>query len=119
MPLGYSRKFWYDDALSIAVKSITTPEAGKRIDLDPNQLILVRGKRALIVDDAVSNGRTQVQTGDLLTWLNVEVLGSVVAMRQSGKWCPVLGEARASRVRGVFNSPLLGWRGDGWWPTDS
>src|SRR6202051_1580592 len=27
VPLGYSRKFWYDDALSEPVTSVTTPEA--------------------------------------------------------------------------------------------
>lgn len=119
VPLGYSRKFWYDDALSMAVESITTPGAGKRIYLDPNQLVLMRGKRVLIVDDAVSSGRTLVQTWDLLTRLGVQVVGAVVAMRQGNKWRAALGEARASRVRGVFNSPLLEWRGEGWWPADN
>jgi adenine/guanine phosphoribosyltransferase-like PRPP-binding protein len=119
VPLGYSRKFWYDDALSMAVESITTPGAGKRIYLDPNQLVLVRGKRVLIVDDAVSSGRTLVQTWDLLTQLGVEVLGAVVAMRQGNKWRAALGEARANRVQGVFDSPLLVWRDGGWWPAEN
>lgn len=119
VPLGYSRKFWYDDELSMAVESITTPGSGKRIYSDPNQLALVRGKRVLIVDDAVSSGCTLVQTWDLLTQLGVEVLGAVVAMRQGNKWRTALGEARASQKQGVFESPLLEWRGDGWRPTEN
>ena len=42
VPLGYSRKFWYDDALSEPVRSITSPEAGKRLRLDPHLLPLLR-----------------------------------------------------------------------------
>src|SRR5205085_339195 len=30
-PMGYSRKFWYDEALSAPVQSITSPVPGKRI----------------------------------------------------------------------------------------
>ncbi len=45
LPMGYSRKFWYDEALSAPVHSITTPVAGKRIYLDPHLLPLLRGRR--------------------------------------------------------------------------
>jgi adenine/guanine phosphoribosyltransferase-like PRPP-binding protein len=38
VPLGYSRKFWYDDALSEPITSITSPETGKQLRLDPNLL---------------------------------------------------------------------------------
>lgn len=31
VPLGYSRKFWYDDALAQPVRSLTTPGAGKML----------------------------------------------------------------------------------------
>ncbi|TVY34354.1 hypothetical protein LOCC1_G007887 [Lachnellula occidentalis] len=53
---GYSRKFWYEDALSTVISSITSPGEGKRVFLDPNLLELVRGRRVLVVDDAVSSG---------------------------------------------------------------
>ena len=33
--LGNSRKFWYDDALSVPVHSVTSPGADKRLYLDP------------------------------------------------------------------------------------
>ena len=47
VPLGYSRKFWYDDALSEPVTSITSPEAGKKLRLDPNLLPLIEGRRVV------------------------------------------------------------------------
>ena len=52
VPLGYSRKLWYDEALSEPVSSITSPEPGKRLYLDPNLLSLLRGRRVVLVDDA-------------------------------------------------------------------
>jgi adenine/guanine phosphoribosyltransferase-like PRPP-binding protein len=58
VPLGYSRKFWYDDALSEPVSSITSPEAGKLLRLDPNLLPLIEGRRVVLIDDAISTGAT-------------------------------------------------------------
>src|SRR5690606_6988706 len=58
VPLGYSRKYWYDEALSAPVRSITTPDDGKRVYLDPNLLPLLRGRRVVLVDDAASSGAT-------------------------------------------------------------
>src|ERR1700722_17065688 len=52
VPLGYSRKFWYDDALSVPISSITTPEAGRRLRLDPHLLTLIKGRRVVVIDDA-------------------------------------------------------------------
>ena len=60
VPLGYSRKFWYDDALSEPVHSITSPETGKRLRLDPNLLPLLDRRRTVLVDDAISTGATAV-----------------------------------------------------------
>ncbi len=116
VPLGSSRKFWYDEALSVPARSITTPGPGKRLYLDPNQLPLVQGQRVLIVDDAVSSGGTLQQVWTLLEGLGAEVAGAVVAMRQGPVWRQTLGPARADRVSGVFDTPLLVLRADGWWP---
>ena len=66
VPLGYSRKFWYDDALSEPVASITSPEAGKQLRLDPNLLPLIEGLRVALVDDAISTGATAVAAVRLL-----------------------------------------------------
>ncbi|MEO8523903.1 MAG: phosphoribosyltransferase [Caldimonas sp.] len=119
VPLGYSRKFWYDEALSTEVASITTPGPGKRLYLDPNQLALVRGRRVLLVDDALSSGQTVQQVWTLMEHLGAEVAGVVVAMRQGERWRAALGHERAQRVHGVFDSPLLELRDHGWWPMAS
>jgi adenine/guanine phosphoribosyltransferase-like PRPP-binding protein len=116
VPLGYSRKFWYEDALSSTVQSLTTPTQPKRIYLDPNQLALVRGRRVLIVDDAISTGGTMAATIELLNQLGAQVIGALVAMRQGEQWKVRLGDLRANQVKGVFDSPRLIWKLDGWWP---
>ena len=116
VPLGYSRKFWYDDLQSTPVRSITTPVAGKTLYLDPNQLPLVKGRRLLLVDDAVSSGQTLRQVWDLLETLGATGVGAVVAMRQGDGWRATLGPERAQHVHGVFDSPLLRLEHDGWWP---
>ncbi len=119
VPLGYSRKFWYDEALSTTVSSITTPGAGKAIYLDPNQWPLLCGRRVVVVDDAISSGHTMARVWDLLERLEVEVAGVVVAMRQGPVWRDTLGAARAALVQGAFDSPLLVLRTDGWWPAQT
>ncbi len=115
VPLGYSRKFWYDDALSTHVSSLTTL-APKTVYLDPNQVSLVRGRRVLIVDDVVSTARTLVAVWDFLEGLGADVAGAVVAMRQTRRWVDALGAERAARVYGVIDTPALELRDDGWWP---
>uniref|UniRef100_UPI0005B93BE4 phosphoribosyltransferase family protein n=1 Tax=Pseudacidovorax intermedius TaxID=433924 RepID=UPI0005B93BE4 len=118
VPLGYSRKFWYDEALSGAVQSITTPTAGKRVYLDPHLLPLVQGKRAVVVDDAVSSGRTLLAPWTMLESIGVEVAAVGVAMRQGLRWRDTLGPERAARVVGIFESPLLRATNEGWVPRD-
>ncbi|HVR51227.1 MAG TPA: phosphoribosyltransferase [Pseudorhodoferax sp.] len=114
VPLGYSRKFWYDEALSGAVQSITTPTGGKRVYLDPNLVPLVQGKRVVLVDDAVSSGSTIVAPWNLLEAAGATVLGCGVAMCQSRRWEQTLGAERAAKVFGVFDSPLLQAVPEGW-----
>lgn len=112
VPMGYSRKLWYDEALSVPVNSLTTPDQIKRLYLDPNQKSLVEGRDVLIVDDAVSTG------GTLLAGVGARVAGVVVAMRQGRAWRERLGADLAARVAGVFDSPRLVLEPDGWWPED-
>ncbi|TVY34007.1 hypothetical protein LSUB1_G007146 [Lachnellula subtilissima] len=104
IPLGYSRKFWYDDKLSTLISSITSPDGEKRVYLDPNLLELVRGKKVVIVDDAVSSGKTLNAIWNFLTSpaIGCEVVAAGVLMKQGLKWRDVLGEERARRVVGVF-----------------
>ena len=114
VPMGTSRKFWYDDALSAQVHSITSPGVVKRVYLDPHLLPLVRGRRVVIVDDAISSGSTALAPWQLIESLGAEVLAYGVAMRQGTRWQEVLGQGRAGRVVGVFDSPLLQLAEGGW-----
>jgi adenine/guanine phosphoribosyltransferase-like PRPP-binding protein len=117
VPFGYSRKFWYDDALSEPVASITSPEAGKRLRLDPNLLPLFEGRRALIVDDAISTGMTAIAAYRLLQRLGIEIAGMVVAMKQTNRWQAPLRAADATLpVRSVYGCPMFKSGEGGWWP---
>jgi adenine/guanine phosphoribosyltransferase-like PRPP-binding protein len=115
VPLGYSRKFWYEERLSVELRSITTPDGGKRAFLDPNQLPLVQGRRVVVVDDAASTGSTLAGVLPFLESLGAEVAGVVVAMLQGERWRETLG-ARAGLVQGVYTCPRLALRDDGWYP---
>lgn len=117
VPLGYSRKFWYDDALSEPVSSITSPEAGKLLRLDPNLLPLIEGRRVVLVDDAISTGATAVAAVRLLHRISAAVAGVVVAMKQTNRWEIALDAlAVHPPVRAVYGCPLFRRGADGWWP---
>jgi len=109
--LGTSRKFWYDLSLSEPLKSITTPGGGKDIYLDPRMLPLLQGRRVLLVDDVVSSGSSLAAVLRLLAKAGIEPVGIAVAMEQGARWREVLPDA--GRVKGVFATPILRARGDG------
>ena len=111
VPLGYSRKFWYDDGLSEPVSSITSPDAGKKLRLDPNLLPLIEGRRVVLIDDAISTGATTLAAVRLLQKVGVEIAGMVVAMKQTNRW---QASTTALPVRAVFGCPLF-QRGEGGW----
>lgn len=115
IPLGYSRKFWYDDRLSEPVSSITSPGAGKVLRLDPNLLPLLEGRRVLLVDDAISSGATALAAVRLLQGLGVKVAGLIVAMKQTKRWEIEL-RGTGLPVRGVYSCPLFRLGDRGWWP---
>jgi adenine/guanine phosphoribosyltransferase-like PRPP-binding protein len=121
VPLGYSRKFWYQDILSTEVSSITSPYGQKKLYLDPNQLELVKGKRCVLIDDAVSSGKTLKSSWNFLEGdqvrAKIEVVG--VCMKQGERWKDLLDEdsreeGRSKRVKWVFESPLLKAGDEGW-----
>jgi len=117
VPFGYSRKFWYDDALSTPVNSITSPEAGKLLRLDPNLVPLIKGRRVAIVDDAISTGATAVAAVRLLQQIGVDIAGMVVAMKQTNRWQAAIDPLPAPlAVRAVYGCPLFRRGEDGWWP---
>lgn len=114
VPLGYSRKFWYDERLSVEVSSITSPGLVKRVYLDPNQLPLLYGRRIVIIDDAVSSGNTLKAIWDLLERLGCDIRACGVVMKQGAKWMNVLGPERTSKLVYVLESPLLRAVQGGW-----
>jgi adenine/guanine phosphoribosyltransferase-like PRPP-binding protein len=115
VPLGYSRKFWYDDALSEPVSSITSPEAGKQLRLDPNLRPLLESRRVVLIDDAVSTGVTAVAAVRLLQKIGVDVTGMVVAMKQTNRWETAVSMLPLA-VRAVYGCPLFERSDAGWTP---
>ncbi|KAF7874826.1 hypothetical protein EAF04_002000 [Stromatinia cepivora] len=115
IPLGYSRKFWYDESLSASVSSITSPQLGlKRVYLDPHQLPLLLGKKCVIIDDAVSSGATLKTTWDLLERIGCDIVGCGVVMKQGERWKEKIGMERVGKLVHVLESPLLEAVEDGW-----
>ncbi|CAJ50735.1 Putative phosphoribosyltransferase, partial [Bordetella avium 197N] len=117
VPFGYSRKYWYDASLAVPVRSLTTPDSAKMLYVDPNLAGHLRGKRVLVVDDAVSTGQTLGSALQLLDRCGADVAGVVVAMRQGQGWrtlCDMRG--RPIEVEGAFDSPRMQRTPAGWVP---
>ena len=112
VPLGTSRKFWYSDALSEPIRSITSPEKGKTIYLDPRMLPLLEGRKILLVDDVVSTGTSLAAVLRLLAKAGIAPAGIAVAMEQGEAWRDVL--PAPERVRGAIRSPILRKEGAGY-----
>jgi adenine/guanine phosphoribosyltransferase-like PRPP-binding protein len=112
VPLGYSRKFWYRNEFSTAIRSITSPDDAKQLYLDPLILPRLSGRRVLVVDDVASTGRSLNAAVQILGRCNVTVAGAVVAMRQ--------GAYDAAQdpfpIAAVFATPRFTRAADGWWP---
>jgi adenine/guanine phosphoribosyltransferase-like PRPP-binding protein len=118
VPLGTSRKFWYDESLSVPLSSITTPEQQKRLYVDPRMLPLIQGKRVALVDDVISSGTSIVSGLTLMASLGIEPVVIGAAMLQSGRWHDKLdafGAEWRPRVAGVFRTPMLKKAGEGSW----
>lgn len=112
VPLGTSRKFWYTDALSHPMRSVTSPDSGKTIYLDPRMVPLLQGRKVLVVDDVVSTGSSLAAVLALLKKIEITPLGISVAMEQGTRWRSVIEQSE--RVRGAIRSPLLEAAGRGY-----
>ncbi|MEM7022806.1 MAG: phosphoribosyltransferase, partial [Pseudomonadota bacterium] len=115
-PLGYSRKYWYQDNMSEPVRSITSPDAAKRVFIDPNLLPRVSGKRVLVVDDTISSGTTALAVLRLLERIGAETVALVFAMNQGGRWRKKLDPEWHEKLHTVFFSPMLRAVPEGWMP---
>lgn len=114
VPCGTSRKFWYDEALSVSMSSVTTP-ASRQLYLDPRLLPLLAGRRVALVDDVLSTGRSAVAGLALLDRVGVRPVAIGTLMLQTERWRNALG-ADAPPVVGVFATPLLHRTAEGWRP---
>lgn len=108
--LGYSRKFWYDEALSVEMSSITTPGGGKRLYIDPRMLPLLAGRRVAVVDDVLSSGRSMAAVLRLLAQIDVAPAAIGAAMLQGMAW----REVTEIPVIGAFSTPILRQTAQGW-----
>lgn len=116
LALGTSRKFWYDPALSVPMSSITSPNAEKRLYLDPRMIPLLQDARIALIDDVVSTG-SSLSAGAALLALAGQKPGAIgVAMRQTLRWTSDL--TPIAPVIGVFDTPLLHSVAGGWAPAE-
>lgn len=86
----------------------------KKVYLDPHQLSLVKGKKVVIIDDAVSSGQTLKATWDMLERIGCDIQACGVVMKQGSKWIDILGAERSAKLVHVLESPLLRAVEDGW-----
>ncbi len=112
VPLGYSRKFWYDEELSLPLSSITTPAGGKRIYIDPRMLPLLRGHRVAVVDDVLSSGTSIATVLSLLHRAGVSPVAVGAAMLQGDAWRQRVDLPVVSALR----TPVLRQGPSGWEP---
>jgi adenine/guanine phosphoribosyltransferase-like PRPP-binding protein len=113
---GTSRKFWYEDQLSVPVVSVTTPDE-KRLYLDPRMLSLLKGRRVVLIDDVISTGRSIVAGLALLQAAGVEPVAVGCAMVQSQRWRDHTELAKLrEKLVSVIASPRLRRYNAGWVP---
>lgn len=117
--LGNSRKFWYDDALSVPVESVTSPGVQKRLYIDPGLVDRVAGKRTVIVDDVINTGGTAAASIHLLEQAGAEVVGLVVVLTEGNDWqqrLQTIGFDWGQKVLGLGHIPLFEATDRGWSP---
>jgi len=111
---GTTRKLWYDAALSVPTASITAPDSGRRMWLDPRLLDRLRGRRVLLVDDVISTGSSALAGLALLEAAGVRPVAACVAMAQTERWhtrWPADIPLRAAFRTPLFSRVAGGWGG--------
>ena len=119
VPLSYSRKFWFEDELSVPVNSITTPVQPKTVYIDPKLIERLEGRRVLLVEDVISTGGTVSAELALMEKLGAEVVGVVTAIRETRVWMDKLAginPAYPALVTSPIACPLFRRAAGGWVP---
>ena len=117
--LGNSRKFWYDDKLSVPVHSITSPGMTKKLYLDPMLVGRMTGKRVLLVDDVINTGGSAAAAIELLEKAGANIVGLVVVLVEGAAWKTLLTPFASDwpeRVRGLGDIPIFQTTPAGWVP---
>ncbi|MDP3414806.1 phosphoribosyltransferase [Falsiroseomonas sp.] len=108
---GWSRKRWYEERLSVPVRSITSPTP-RRLWLDPRILDRLAGRRVLLVDDVISTGTSALAGLELLAAAGITPVGLLVAMVQGDRWqaaWPAAIPVRAAFATPIFRPSPAGW----------
>lgn len=119
VPLGYSRKFWYEDELSVDVISVTSPLKPKQVFIDPRLIERLEGKRVLLVEDVISTGGTIAGELQLMKKLGANVVGVACAIKETRVWQETLGAidpAYPALVHAPVRFPLYRKIEGGWAP---
>lgn len=117
--LGFSRKFWYDDALSERATSITSPGAGKLLYLDPALRDRIEDRRVVLVDDVINTGGTAAAAIRLLQKAGARVAGLVAGLTEGHAWRATLAQISADwpeRVVAAGHIPMFRRCAAGWEP---
>jgi len=114
---GTTRKLWYDEALSVATRSVTSPGAGRTMWLDPRLLGRLSGRRVLLVDDVICTGSSALAGIGLLARAGVVPIGFAVAMSQGNEWRKKWNADIP--LFAAFETPIFRRAGAGWTPVPS
>jgi len=110
---GWSRKTWYEAALSVPARSSTSPDA-RAMWLDPRLLPRLAGRRVLLVDDVLATGASALAGLALLDRAGVRPVAMVVAMAQGERWQAAW--PADVPVVAAFRTALMGRLAGGWAP---
>ncbi len=109
---GFTRKVWYEERFSAGTTSITSPQPGRRLWLDPRLLPRLSGRRVLLVDDVISTGASMLAGLTLLQAAAVQPVAAAVAMAQTERWRAAWPPGLP--LRSAFSTPAFARVEGGW-----
>jgi adenine/guanine phosphoribosyltransferase-like PRPP-binding protein len=111
---GSTRKLWYEESLSVATRSVTSPGEGRAMWLDPRLLDRLSGRRVLVVDDVISTGSSASAGIELLARAGIRPVAFAVAMSQGNKWRKKWESG--TPLIAAFETPIFERVSEGWTP---